>query len=316
MSESIQPAAGRPRRSRSTKRSVLVSDGIARLLITLGGVGTILAVSLVCVFLVWVVIPLFLPGSMQLASGVDAPASDASRVVQVGVDEYQNLGWLIREDGRLITRQIGTGQVLQQTELFPGRRPVALSFSRAEGIEVAAAFADGTVQLGRIAFVTSFLEGQDVPEEVRSLAAGQTRAFGDAVFELTPEGQVRRQQMLVRFEDPVSVGQGEPLALVDQSISSRGSIFAVLSASGELHVAQVTKKKNLLTGKETTRLREGRLKVDLPQGQLPKYLRLAGLGDAVFLVWEDGRLVRFDTRNIERPVPAEELDLVEAPRSA
>ena len=313
MSESIQPTTGRPRRSRRTKRSVWLADGVARTLITLGGVGTILAVSLVCVFLVWVVIPLFLPGSMQPASEVDAASSGSLQVVRVGVDEYRNLGWLIREDGRLTTCQIGTGQVLQQTELFAGRRPVAWSFSSGEGIELAAAFADGTVQLGRLAFVTSFLDRPDVPEPVRSLAVGETRAFGDAVFELTPEGQYRRQQILVRFEEPVAVGEGEPLALVDQSISSRGSIFAVLSASGELHVAQVTKKKNLLTGKETTRLREGRLKVDLPQGRLPKYLRLAGLGDTVFLVWEDGRLVRFDTRNIERPVLAEDLDLVEGP---
>jgi phosphate transport system permease protein len=284
---------------------------VARALITLGGVGTILAVSLVCVFLVWVVVPLFLPGSMRAASEVDAAARDSAQVVRLGVDEYRNLGWLVREDGRLTTCQIGTGQVLQQTELFGGRRPAAWSFSSGEGIELATAFADGTVQLGRLAFVTSFLERPEVPEPVRSLAAGEVRALGDAVFELTPEGQYRRQQVLVRFEEPVAVGEGEPLALVDQAISSRGAILAALSNSGELHVAQVTKKKNLLTGKETTRLREGRLKVALPQGRLPAYLRLAGLGDTVFLVWEDGRLVRFDTRNIERPVLAEELDLVE-----
>ncbi len=314
MSDLIQPTSPRPRRSRTTKRSVWLADGLARALITLGGVGTFLAVSLFCVLLVWVVVPLFLPGSMQPASEVVAASSGSLQVIRVGVDEYGNLGWLIREDGRLTTCQIGTGQVLQQTELFGGRRPVAWSFSSGEGIELAAAFGDGTVQLGRLAFVTSFLDQADVPEPVRSLAVRETRAFGDAIFELTPEGQYRRQQVLVRFEEPVAVGESAPLALVDQSISSRGSIFAVLSAAGELHVAQVTKKKNLLTGKETTRLREGRLKVDLPQGRLPKYLRLAGLGDTVYLIWEDGRLVRFDTRNIERPVLAEELDLVEGPK--
>jgi phosphate transport system permease protein len=280
-------------------------------LITLGGIGTILAVSLVCVFLVWVVLPLFRPAASRVASEVEVPASDLLRVVRAGVDEYRSIGWMVREDGRLITCQIGTGQVLQEVELFSGRRPTAWSFSDGDGIEVATAFADGTVQLGRIVFLTSFLDAQDVPEEVHSLAAGEIRPFGDAVFELTPEGQYRRQQLLVRFEDPVQVVESEPLVLVDQSISSRGAIFAVLTASGELHVAQVTKKKNLLTGKETTRLREGWLNVDLPQGRLPQYLRLAGLGDAVYLVWEDGRLVRFDTRNIERPVWAEELDLVE-----
>lgn len=311
MPEAIPPTAGRPRRSRQTRRSVRWADAVARALITLGGVGTILAVSLVCVFLVWVVVPLFLPAAIQSAGGVDAAASGSLQVVRIGVDEYRSLGWLVRDNGQLTTCQIGTGQILQQTELFAGRSPVAWSFSSGEGIELAGAFADGTVQLGRLGFSTSFVDKQDAPEEVRSLEAGETRALGQAVFELTPEGQYRRQQVMVQVEEPVRVGHGEPLALIDQSNSSRGSMFAVLTRSGELHVAQVTKKKNLLTGKETTRLREGTLKVNLPQGQLPKYLRLAGLGDAVFLLWEDGRLLRYDTRDIERPVLAEELDLVE-----
>jgi phosphate transport system permease protein len=311
MPENQQSTSSRPRRARTTKRSVLLADRIAQLFITLGGVGTILAISLVCVFLVWVVLPLFQKPSSHLASEVEVAASGSPRVVRMGVDEYKNLGWRIHEDGRLVTCQISRGRTLQEIELFGGRQPLAWSFSSGEGIEAAASFADGTVQVGRIAFVTTFLDANDIPPEVRSLAPGEPRPHGDAVFELTSEGQVRRQQLVVRFDDPVRVAEGDPLVLVDQSISSRGAIFAVLTKSGELHVAQVTKRKNLMTGKETTRLREGWLNVDLPQGQLPKHLKLAGLGDAVYLVWDDGRLARFDTRNIERPVLAEELDLVE-----
>jgi hypothetical protein len=52
MSEITQTTTPRPRRSRTTKRSVLLADRIARFFITLGGVGTIVAVSMVCVFLV------------------------------------------------------------------------------------------------------------------------------------------------------------------------------------------------------------------------------------------------------------------------
>jgi len=177
---------------------------LARLLITLGGVGTIAAVSLVCVFLVWVVIPLFQTAAIRLAAETGAAAGGSSPVVRIGVDEYRSLGWLVRDNGQLTACQIGTGRVLQRVELVAGRRPVAWSFSNGEGVEWAAAFADGTVQLGKLGFSTSFLDRQDAPDEVRSLAAGRTRAVGEAIFQLTPEGQYRRQQVLVPPPLPAS----------------------------------------------------------------------------------------------------------------
>ena len=71
-------------------------------------------------------------------------------------------------------------------------------------------------------------------------------------------------------------------------------------------MATVRKTRNLLTGKVTTKLQEGRVPLKLKDGEsLPKYLRLAGLGDSVFVAWEDGRLQRYDTRQATSPVFAE-----------
>ena len=65
-------------RERQTKPSVRRAENIARFLIGAGGVGTIVAVSLIFFFLLWVVLPLFmvwqhcslqwtvLPGSWRL----------------------------------------------------------------------------------------------------------------------------------------------------------------------------------------------------------------------------------------------------------
>ncbi len=46
-------------RARRPKRSVLVTDRVARWVISLGGIGSIAAVSMVGLFLLYVVIPLF-----------------------------------------------------------------------------------------------------------------------------------------------------------------------------------------------------------------------------------------------------------------
>jgi phosphate transport system permease protein len=90
-------------------------------------------------------------------------------------------------------------------------------------------------------------------------------------------------------------------------------VLALLTRAGELRIAQVTERKNLLTGQTVTRLREGRVPVALPEDRLPDRLLLAGLGDTVLLTWSDGRLQRYDTRVATNPVWAETVDLLAEP---
>ena len=52
-------------RKRVTSRKVRIAERVARTAITIGGIGTIVAVATICVFLVWVVFPLFRSGSLE-----------------------------------------------------------------------------------------------------------------------------------------------------------------------------------------------------------------------------------------------------------
>ena len=65
---------GHPRRRLKTRWSVWLGEILSRLLITVGGIGTIVAVALVCVFLVWVVYPLFLGATARPAGNFLIPA--------------------------------------------------------------------------------------------------------------------------------------------------------------------------------------------------------------------------------------------------
>jgi len=288
---------------------VLLADRAARILITLGGLGTIIAVSLVCVFLVWVVIPLLLPESLQRRSAGDLDQDGTSRAVHLASDDYLNLVWVASADGTIRTYRADESKLLSEWVSPSGKPPVAWSFALRGG-QVAYAYADRTVQVGKIEFATSFVPEAEVPDELRQLSTGQIAVWQDGIVERTPEGQLRRQRLEVAFEEPVAVQTEAELVLLDQSISSKGNILAVLTNNGELHVAQVTQRKNLLTGKTTSRLREGSVPVNLPKGELPQYLLLAGLGDSVFLVWRDGLLQRFDTRVVTQPVLVETLNVL------
>ncbi|MFG0287904.1 MAG: ABC transporter permease subunit [Rhodopirellula sp. JB044] len=301
------------KRSRKTRTSVLLADRFAGLLIKLGGIGTILTVSLVFVFLLWVVFPLFLPAAMQ--SQEDFPkklASQSSSLIHMGVNEYLHITWTVDSDGNLVWYHSETGEQIGSQALFPGETPTAWSFSLRGG-HVAFAFEDATVRLGTIGFETSFVADDNLPDEVTDLPIGDGVPYEGGILERTPENQFRLQTLVADLQDPIKVDVDSKITLIDQSVSSKGKIFALLTENGEFRLARVTERKNLLTGKITTKLREGKTQVELSDGSAPNRIMLAGLGDSVIVTWPDGRAERFDCRNASKPTLVETVDLVESP---
>ena len=299
----------RRRRSKETRSSVRIADFAAAFVIRVGGIGTILAVGLVCVFLVWVAVPLIAPS--DLADAIVVPRQETTSnttPIHVGVDEYLNVVWQVSGDGTLTSWRADTGERVSEQSLFTDKQLQASAFSLRDG-HVVLAYADRTFQSGTIDFATEFVPPEAIPSELKKLQPGEIASFREGVVELTPENQFRLLELNVQLDDPVEVDHDAEIVLIDQSVSSRGSIVAMLMADGQLRVAQVTKKKNLLTNKVTTRLREGTVQVRLSRNEPPKWLKLAGLGDNVLLIWEDGTLLRFDTRNSTAPVLAEKVDL-------
>ena len=106
-----KPITGHSRR-RETRWGVHVTDRVAQGLIAAGGIGTIVAVLLVCVFLVWVVVPLFWPAKVQQqTTAVVDWSSEAPR--HIVLDEDQRLGYAPagrRFTDRLSARQRGAAR--------------------------------------------------------------------------------------------------------------------------------------------------------------------------------------------------------------
>src|SRR5260370_40002323 len=96
-------------RRRRTSRLVRLGEILSRSLITVGGIGTIVAVAMVCVFLVWVVYPLFLGVTVKQQSSFAAPA-EVKRPLRTGMDEYPVLGWSLFSDGSLPSYRLDKAQ--------------------------------------------------------------------------------------------------------------------------------------------------------------------------------------------------------------
>src|SRR5262245_585693 len=101
------------RRKHRTHWTVKATDWLARLFITIGGLGTILAITLVCVFLVYEVVPLFLGSSLSKPRSLDL-SIEGQVPLRAGLDEYRTMGWLLFQDGSLATIRLDNGRLLDR----------------------------------------------------------------------------------------------------------------------------------------------------------------------------------------------------------
>src|SRR6516164_4883099 len=111
---SAQPHFTGYQRQRKTRMSVRFWEIFSRGLIAGGGIGTIVAIILVAVFLVWVASPLFFGATFQetatykapwnqvVGQAVPAASNRQPGLLQFGTDPDQVLGWALLADGTII----------------------------------------------------------------------------------------------------------------------------------------------------------------------------------------------------------------------
>jgi phosphate transport system permease protein len=218
------------------------------------------------------------------------------------------MAWSVTRGGDLLLVHLRNGKILSRNPLFGGRIPTSLRFL---DNNLAAGFADGSIQYGTVSFGTRFVPAEELAAELRAAADAESVSHEGGVLERTAEGQYRLQTLALDLKDPVVIEAGSPIRLVDISIKNTGPILALVSDSGTLHLKEVSIKRNMMTRKETIQLFGGSLALPARAGgQPPERLLLSGLGDNAFIAWNNGDLLRIDSRVIEAPVVAETLSLL------
>jgi phosphate transport system permease protein len=277
-----------------------VADRAARLLIAAGGIGTIVAVSVLCLFLVAVVVPLFRGARHEerppLARGLAAPALGA------GMDDHHNLGWVCTEDGDVRCFALAGGRELARVSIAGDGLQVLVV--EPDGKFLATGAEPGSLATGSIGFTTRFVGRDELPDPpdpgVAELEVGSGTPFGTGWIERISDDQFRLQEFTATHGEPLRLGGEGAIRLADRVEPTSGSVFATLADDRVLRLSRTRTKKNLLTGKETVSVVQGTLELELAQDEpLPRWLALSGLGDNVFLVWPDGTLWRCNTVDLD-----------------
>lgn len=306
---SEQRSAFRRGRAHSTRRSTKFADGTARAFITVGGLATILAVLAVFVFLFWVVKDLFLPASIGEPRRL-ADSAATARVLDTGVDEYRTILWTLSESGTLTLRRVHDGVVMREQVLAPAGGPGLTAYAREpQGGRIALGYSDGSVRLGRLEFVTSFLEADGVGEELRRLKVDEVGALGEGLAQRTVRGQFRVQTPAFEFETPEAFAAGSSIVSLARSTRDDEAIVAAVAADGRVVLRTMTKTPSIL-GEGFDVSWSAAAPLPLQPGRGPaRFTQLTDLGSNLVLAWTDGTLERWVVRDATKPRLAETLDV-------
>jgi len=305
------PNATPQRRFRgATRKSVIVADRIADWTIRIGGVGVIVAVFGIMLFLINVVVPLFTGGEV-VAQRELATAPKTGHVLVDTVDEYRTLSVAITDEGRVSAFHVATGQPIEAPDFDTGGQKItAHAFSRLLG-EFVAGFGDGTVRFGKLQVEARVLAEADLPADLRPLGP-RDRTDGRYVYSPLPGAQFRRLGVVSSLDPPQKINEGAAIVALDYRIG--GTVerptraFVTVDAERRVRLSSTETRTNLLTRRTTTEVRTTELP-QVPEGSRVRHLLMTGKADQVYVAEEGGRLFRFDTRDPAKPTLAETIDL-------
>jgi len=239
-------------------------DRMVRWAIAGGGMAVIWAVVLIFFYLVWVVLPLFLPATTERLEQLELPRWQAADAVYLSVEEQREVGLRIASNGDLEFFAVGGGAPIEvQTPMLPeGFTPVVAADAVERHGLVAVAGATGQVLVFRHSYDTQFAGGVETRQIVPRLEF--------------PYG-----------ESPVLELDGVAPQAVALSDSESALVIAALSAEGLLRVDVAGKTQNFLTGETTLEHEVRDVQLDFAATTLAVSQRWLYLGDG------QGRIHRF-----------------------
>jgi phosphate transport system permease protein len=305
-----QPAAIARRRDKNTKRSVLIADKIADWTIRIGGVGVILAVFGIMVFLAEVVAPLFL-GNRVVGETTFTKPVEQGRIVMDRMDEYKTLSVAVADNGTVKAFHVGTGKEIEVANFDFGNGRV-MAFGRTlSGVDVAFGFTDGTVRFGKIQIDVRVLPASEAPKGLTTLN-DRDRTDGKAIYSVIPGNQVRRVSVSTSLDAPQAIVESKAIVAIDYrlggTVERPTQAFVTVDADGVPRLSQTEEKRNLLTGAVRKSVNSTTLP-PLPKGTVPTGVLMTEKADQVYVADRGGTIYRYDTRDFEKPVLAEAFDV-------
>lgn len=308
---------GRPRR-RTTHPWVRGSDLVARVVITAGGIGTIVAVLLVCVFLLAVALPLFQRPWIEpvTTAALRGESVAAARFAHLGMDESGRIGFALTGDGEIEVFAVKTGgRILGRSAKETGLAGVSAVRIAPGGMDAVIGFEDGSHATGRLGLESTFLAASDVPAEIGRLPPGAAVAWEDRVLVHASRDLYATVKLVVEIDERQAAASPSPIVDCDLTKTPSGPLVALLAKDGGTRIASTSSRRNFLTDEVVTTSVVGTIAAGDAAEPRASFVRVSELGDQVLLVAADGTARRYSTKSIQAPRLLETVDVAEGSRT-
>ncbi|MDY0135609.1 MAG: ABC transporter permease subunit [Thiomicrospira sp.] len=260
-----------------------LSDHTAKYSISVGGVSIIFAVFLIMFFLLYVVLPLFIPATMEKRGAIPVPGGIETTTLHYAVDDYKEVAVRLTDSGRVIGFNTDSQQVLlDQTIPLNGATITSFTLINEARNQFAYGLSDGRVLIGSIGFSISY------PNNVRTVTPSIDWPYGD-------QGK------------PLIQGSIDRLAVRDSA--SRMMIVVQSDEDDLLTIRTFNKSSSFLT--ETVEL-ELDSQAQMQTAFDAEWLLLGGRMRDLVLVSDKGQAEYYNIANIHAPELLQKVRLVPA----
>ena len=293
-------------RSMETRTSVKLGEGVAKWVITVGGLMVIVAVLGIMVFLFSVVAPLLTRG--EVLGQVRHQLQTEQDVIWVNGDEFQTLGAVLAAEGRVIVFHIPTGTELSSQQFDFGGATVTAISGTLDRDRVALGFDDGTVRFATLGFGTRTTSRRNMPAGLQPLDA-RDRVLDGEVYTEVGTGDFRTLFANIEIEAAQRVSE-HPIIAIDYRVGGTRErptfAFATVDAEGQVRVSRSRSQVNMMTGEARITTTTSDLpSMGLEAGVSVTGILMSGSGDRAIVSTDDGYVVRFDLRDMNNPSLAE-----------
>lgn len=259
-----------------------LKDSLSKYSISTGGISVIFAVLLIMFFLLYVVLPLFTPPSIEKNTSYSIPGDANEKTIYYGVDEYQTSAVRFGENGSLTGFQVANGTI-DFVDALPLNGEKITAFNVVDEMEriLALGLSDGSLLFVKYGYKVTY------PNDVRTIIPNITFPFGDEPLEM---GSTEISQLSVKMSD------SEAVIAYEEKGSKR------------VNVALYSKIESMLS--ETVTLEE-ESSGSIALNSNSEWLKIDTSGRNLYSITKEGMASYYDIADVESPDLLQTVKLIE-----
>jgi len=261
----------------------LLTDTVFKHLMSVGGIGVIIAISAIFFYLASVVVPLFMPPEIERQTQFAVPGDVSQATGALSGEEQREIGARIGSAGNVTFFRFDSGEVLDNVSVAIPPEASVTSFALAGRSSFAFAYglSDGRVIVAKQEYKVTF------PNDRRLITPGIVYPLGEQPIQLDTSGKAITR---------MSIQHGEG-----------GTSIAAQTADNRLLVSAVTVTTNLMTGEARSTVQQS--EITGAPGDVRQILIEARQREMLLLHGERS-LTRYDISDKANPRLMETLDLL------